>query len=117
MLKFASDENFNNDILRGLLRHNPELDIERIQDNDLIGAPDPEILEWTASEDRILLTEDISTLPVFMKQRLEKGHQTPGIIIVPPSLSVGQVIDELYLIAEAGTKEDFVNRIIYLDLV
>jgi len=34
MLKFAADENFNNDILRGLLRKIPELDIVRIQDTE-----------------------------------------------------------------------------------
>lgn len=32
MLRLAADENFNNDIIRGLLRHKPDLDIVRIQD-------------------------------------------------------------------------------------
>jgi len=32
MLLLVADENFNNDILRGLLRRNPLLDIVRIQD-------------------------------------------------------------------------------------
>lgn len=30
MLKLAADENFNNDIVRGLLRRKPDLDIVRI---------------------------------------------------------------------------------------
>ncbi len=30
MIKLAADENFNNAILRGLLRRNPKLDIVRI---------------------------------------------------------------------------------------
>jgi hypothetical protein len=32
MVAFAADENFNNDILRGLLRRKPDLDIVRVQD-------------------------------------------------------------------------------------
>jgi len=36
MLKLAADENFNNDIIRGLLRRKPDLDIVRIQD---VGLP------------------------------------------------------------------------------
>jgi hypothetical protein len=32
MLRFAADENFNNHIVRGLLRRNPDLDIVRVQD-------------------------------------------------------------------------------------
>jgi len=30
MLQFAADENFNNDIVRGLLRRKPDLDIVRV---------------------------------------------------------------------------------------
>ena len=32
MLRFAADENFNGDIVRGLLRRNPNVDIVRVQD-------------------------------------------------------------------------------------
>ena len=41
MLSFASDENFNNDIVRGLLRRNPNLDIVRVQDVGFSGRDDP----------------------------------------------------------------------------
>lgn len=40
MLRFLADENFNNDILRGLLRRNPAIDIVRVQDTELFGADD-----------------------------------------------------------------------------
>lgn len=61
MLALAADENFNNDIVRGLRRRMPELDIVRIQDAGLSGADDPTVLEWAAREGRILLTHDVST--------------------------------------------------------
>jgi len=32
MIKLATDEDFNNRILRGVLRHQPQLDIVRVQD-------------------------------------------------------------------------------------
>ena len=41
MLRLAADENFNNDIVRGLLRRKPDSDIVRVQDADLSGADDP----------------------------------------------------------------------------
>ena len=63
MLLLVADENFNNDILRGLLRRNPSLDIVRIQDVGLVQAPDPDVLEWAAQEDRVLLTHDRNTIP------------------------------------------------------
>jgi predicted nuclease of predicted toxin-antitoxin system len=62
VLRFAADENFNNDIVRGLLRRKPNLDIVRVQDVGLAGADDPTILEWAAREGRILITQDVSTI-------------------------------------------------------
>jgi hypothetical protein len=50
MLPLAADENFNNDIVRGLLRRNPRLDIVRAQDVGLSGAGDEAVLEWAARE-------------------------------------------------------------------
>jgi len=45
LIKLATDENFNNDILRGLMRRVPVVDIARVQDSGLSGKDDPTILE------------------------------------------------------------------------
>lgn len=44
MLRWLADENFNNDILRALLREKTDLDIVRAQDVGLTGAPDEALL-------------------------------------------------------------------------
>jgi hypothetical protein len=41
MLQFVADENFNNDILRGIRRRNPEVDVVRVQDEGLSGQTTP----------------------------------------------------------------------------
>jgi hypothetical protein len=64
-MKLASDENFDGDIVRGLLRALPELDIVRVQDADLAGSPDPVVLAWAAGAGRVLLTHDRDTMPNF----------------------------------------------------
>jgi predicted nuclease of predicted toxin-antitoxin system len=61
-MRLAADENFNNDIVRGLLRRKPDLDIIRIQEAGLSGATDPVVLEWAAAENRLLLTHDVTTI-------------------------------------------------------
>lgn len=73
MLRFAADENFNNNIIRGLLRQHPELDIVRIQDVGLSGADDPTVLEWAAQEGRVLLTHDVATMTEYAYQRVSAG--------------------------------------------
>jgi hypothetical protein len=45
MLRLAADENFNNDVVRGVRRRSPSVDIVRVQDEGLSGADDPTILE------------------------------------------------------------------------
>ena len=50
MLRFAADENFNGNIVRGLLRRLPILDIIRVQDTALFRATDPRVLAWAAQE-------------------------------------------------------------------
>lgn len=62
MLALAADENFNNDILRGLRCRRPDLDIMRVQDVGLSGADDASILDWAADEGRVLLTHDVSCI-------------------------------------------------------
>lgn len=60
MIRLCADENFNNKILRGLLRQNPLLDLVRIQDfSGLQGADDSIVLAWAAREGRVLLTHDV----------------------------------------------------------
>ena len=65
MLRLCADENFNNDIVRGLLRGKHEIDIVRIQDVGFSGADDIAVLEWTAREGRILLTYDVTTMTQY----------------------------------------------------
>ena len=62
MLALATDENFNNDIVRGVLRRKPDANIVRIQDTGLSGADDAVVLEWAAQQGRVLFTHDASTM-------------------------------------------------------
>jgi hypothetical protein len=62
MIRLAADENFNNDIVRGILRRAPEIDIVRVQDAGLAMADDPTVLEWAAQMWRVLLTHDVATI-------------------------------------------------------
>jgi predicted nuclease of predicted toxin-antitoxin system len=63
-MKFLADENFDNRIVRGLLRRQPDLDIICVQDLEIAGADDPTVLAWAAQAGRILLTHDERTIPI-----------------------------------------------------
>jgi len=82
----------------------------------MAGAEDPELLAWAAKERRILLTHDAATIPGYAYERIEAGAAMPGVIEVPSDLPIGQAIEELVLLMEAGRAEDFEDRVIYLPL-
>ncbi|MEH2223951.1 DUF5615 family PIN-like protein [Nostoc sp.] len=65
MLRFLADENFNNQIIRGVLHRNSNIDIVRVQDVGLTEADDPTVLEWAAQKRRVVLTHDVATMTTF----------------------------------------------------
>ena len=88
MIRLATDEDFNNRILRGLLRRQPALDIVRVQ--DVLSREDRDddrrILEWLATEQRLLLTHDVTTMRPFAEGRVA-GLSMPGVLEVNQYLS------------------------------
>lgn len=68
MIRLAADENFNNDIVRGILRRDSTIDIIRIQDAGLTTADDPTVLEWAAQTGRVLLTHDVATITHYAQE-------------------------------------------------
>jgi hypothetical protein len=116
MLLLVSDENFNNDIVRGLLRRKPDLDIVRVQDVGLRGEEDPVILEWAAQEGRVLLTHDAATMTYFAYERVRAGKSMPGVIEVADDLPIGKVVEDILLLAEYSDRGEWEGQVIYLPL-
>jgi hypothetical protein len=116
MLLLVADENFNNDIVRGLLRKKPDLEIVRVQEVGLRGADDPAILEWAANEGRVVLTHDAATMAYYAYERVKRGLSMPGVIEVADDLPLGQVIEDILLLAEYSNKGEWESQVIYLPL-
>lgn len=116
MLRLAADENFNNDIVRGITRKNPDVDIVRIQEAGLSGADDPTVLEWAAREGRALLTHDVSTMTRYAYERLRDGKPMPGVFEVGRGVSIGLAIEDILLLAECSLEDEWEGRVLYLPL-
>jgi predicted nuclease of predicted toxin-antitoxin system len=115
-LLFAVDENLDQRIVDGLRRRNSKLDIVGVTEAGLSAASDPDVLAWAAREGRLLVTHDRKTMPDFAFERIAQGHTTPGVLIVPLTMGIGQAIEDLLLIAEASTAADWADRVTYLPL-
>jgi predicted nuclease of predicted toxin-antitoxin system len=116
MLRLLSDENFNGDIVRGLFLRQPDLDLLRVQDVRLRKVDDPAILDWAASNGRILLTHDRATMPDFAYERLSQGQQMSGLFVINDRMTVRQVIDELLLLIDCSEQDEWKGIVLYLPL-
>jgi hypothetical protein len=116
MLRFAADENLNYNIVRGLLRRKADLNIVRIQDVDLSGKDDATVLEWAAQEDRILLTHDVTTITKYAYERISDGLPMPGVFAIKMTSSLGEIIDNIILLADYSYENEWEDKIVYLPL-
>ena len=116
MLRMGTDENVDGDLVRGLLRRMPGLDIVRSQDAGLRTADDPAVLAWAAAEGRILVTHDRATMPRFAYDRVIAGQPLPGLFVVDHRCPIGQAIDDLALLAECSDEGEWEGRVLYLPL-
>lgn len=115
-MRLLADENFHGDVLRGLQRVEPKLDILRVQDTHLYKAADPVVLEWAAKEDRILLTHDVQTMTKHAYDRIRAGLPMSGVIEVRDDLPIGQAIEEILIALLTTQPGELANKITYIPL-
>jgi hypothetical protein len=116
MLSFVADENFNNDVVRGVRRRDPAIDLVRVQDEGLSGADDPTVLEWAAQAGRVVLTHDVSTMTRYAYDRVRESKPMPGVFEVSRDVPIGVAIDEILLLAACSLPGEWEGQVRYLPL-
>lgn len=114
--QFLADENIDSDLVLGLKRRIGGIEIVRVQDVGLRTLDDPTILQWAADEGRVLITRDIKTIPTFAYDRVVAGLAMPGVLVLPPTVSMAVAISDLSVIAGATEADEWADRVVYLPL-
>jgi hypothetical protein len=117
MLRLASDADVHGEIIRGLRRRLPEIDLVRVQDALPEGTPDVDVLSWSATENRVLITNDRSTMIGIACRRVAAGEHVSGLIVTTNEQSIGSAISDIVLLAECMAGEEMKDRVVvYLPL-
>jgi hypothetical protein len=117
MLRLASDADVHGDIIRGLRRRLPEIDLVRVQDALPEGTADPAVLAWTAAENRVLITNDRNTMVGLAYERVAAGGTLPGLIVTTSEQSIGLAVSDILVIAEHMPEEEIRNQaVVFLPL-
>src|SRR5215210_6978401 len=106
MLRLFIDQDFDQDILRGLIRRAPSIDAVTAHEVGLSVATDPDILAWAAENGRVILTHDRKTMPRHAADRLAAGDKIAGLVVVSRLLPISSVISDLEVIVTCSADGD-----------
>ena len=113
-LKWLADENFDNNILRGIWRRAAGFDVIRTQDGaEIPGLDDAAVLAWATANDRVVLTHDLSTMIPAMREQVRRFISCAPIVMVRDSLPVSLVIGEVLLLNECAIENDWAAAVIF----
>lgn len=117
-LRYLLDENVDPLYASELVRRDPMLVVWRV---GAPGAPpkgtsDPDILSWCEDHAFVLVTNNRQSMPGHLHDHLAAGRRLPGIIALNPVMSVGETLDDLWLIATAADEAQYRDRIAYLPI-
>ena len=116
MIRFLADACLAYYIVSGCLRREPSMDFKAAAPAKLQGKSDLEVLTLAAQEGRILVTQDVRTMPRHFADFLNKSNHSPGVILIPQNTPVAAAIDALILIWSATEPHEWSDRMVKIPL-
>lgn len=116
--RYLIDENTTPALADQLRRRQPALEVAHVGDEKAPtrGTLDPDILHWIEDHDFTLVTRNRKSMPDHLSKHLAEGHHIPGILTLRPKASLGEIIDDLLLIAELADTDEYQDQIIHVPL-
>jgi hypothetical protein len=112
-IRFQADADIDPDIRKGLLRREASIDFRAAGGIIPDGAADPDVLRIAAADGRVLVSGDLRTMSVYFAEFVT-GHESPGVLLIPSSRSIGTAIDGLLFVWLNWTPSDLRGRIQWL---
>ena len=113
-VRFLFDEDLNGRIVRSVRRRVPHLDTQTVQSAGCSQATDIGNLAWAAAEGRVLVSHEHRTMRGYAEERLASDLPIAGRMLVRQDCPIGQAIDDLVVIAETTSAEEWRGKIPFL---
>lgn len=112
-IRFQADADIHRPIITGLLRREPLIDFRTAQAAGLEGVDDLSVLGIAADQGRLLVSHDVTTMPIHFAVFIAT-RTSPGVVLVPQSLTYYEAIEGLLRLWETTEAEKWVNVLFYL---
>ena len=116
--RFLLDEHVSRAIQSQLLRLDAEIDVIAVGQPlaPPKGTLDPDILLWIERTGYILVPANRRTIPEHMRVHYAERRRIPGILLLRRGASMGEIIEQLYLLWAASDAEEYRDKILYLPM-
>lgn len=112
-IRFQADADLRVPIVKGLKRREPTIDFATAHDAGLAGLNDQAVLALAASNGRVLVSHDVTTMPEAFS-RFIQSHASPGVILISQELSYREAIEGLLRVWSDTESEDWENVLSFL---
>jgi hypothetical protein len=112
-IAFQADADLDPDIGRGLRRREPSIDFQGAVGVVPDGTSDPRVLRIAAGAGRVLVTGDLRTMRIHFRDFVAE-HESPGVLQVPSSRSIGAAIEGLLIVWLTWSPDDLRNQMWWL---
>jgi len=110
---YLLDENLSPRLKSALHRLDDDIEVLRIGDSGApaLGTSDPDILLFLSASQRLLVTDNRSTIPDHLQEFHIDGKRSHwGVLWVRPDATIGDLAVDLHLIWRASEAEEWVDR-------
>lgn len=116
--RFLVDECVPSSLIRGLRRRMSEIDAIQVGEPRAPskGTSDEELLIFCERDSRLFITADRATVPDCFREHLQQGGHTSGILVIGPSTSLSQALDELALLHAESEAEEWIDVLQFLPM-
>jgi hypothetical protein len=116
LVRYLADHDLNEQIVTGVLRREPSIEFLHVRDIGPPDRPDADVLEWAAARGYVVVSHDVNTMAAAAYERLGRGAEMTGLIMVPQLDPIGPIIDDMILIATATEAEEWSGAVAFLPL-
>jgi predicted nuclease of predicted toxin-antitoxin system len=114
--RFLADNDLNDAIVVGVRRREPATEIARLRDLDLATQSDPEVLDFAARENWIVISHDVNTMGEAAWTRVAAGLPMNGVLFAHQRSPISLIIENLILIWAASEGEEWAGHVGFLPL-
>ncbi len=115
-VRFLLDENLSPRLKLALRRYDDTIDVVRVGDKEApsLGMSDSEVLCYLEISQRMLVTDNRSSMPGHIDEHRGRGGRHWGVAWIRPGSRLGQLAATLYLTWTASEAEEWRDQTLWI---